>query len=72
MNTTAQIAPPARTEFRFPADDTLIAENTATAAANAVGSLVRALAAERPSTPSLRADGPPVDEVLRVLLRPLI
>lgn len=72
MNTTVQIAPLPRTEFRSPSDDTLIEENTATAAANAVGSLVRALAAERPSTPSLRPGGPPVDEVLRVLLRPLI
>jgi len=72
MNTTAQIAPPPRTEFRFPSDEALIAENTATAAANAVGSLVRALAAERPSAPSLRPGGPPVDEVLRVMLRPMI
>lgn len=93
MAVAAQLAPPPRTQYPAPAparqaagapapsNETLMAENTAAAAASAVGSLVRALAAEqRPPVlasapapaPSLRAGGPPVDQVLRDLLRPLV
>ena len=80
MNTTIHLPPPSHLEFASPSSETLIAENTAAAAASAVGSLVRALAADRSPAPApapapvptLRAGGPPVDEVLRTLLRPLV
>ena len=78
MNTTIHLPPPSHLEFASPSSETLIAENTAAAAASAVGSLVRALAADRSPAPApapvptLCAGGPPVDEVLRALLRPLV
>jgi cell pole-organizing protein PopZ len=59
-------------------NETLLAENTAAAAASAVGSLVRALAGEQqpsgtaPATHALRAGGPPVDQIVRDLLRPQV
>jgi len=86
MALAAPVAPPPGTQASgqttMASNETLVAENTAAAAANAVGSLVRALAGEQPSTPAsttpasgtpaLRAGGPPVDQILRDLLRPLV